>query len=239
MPLAISGTGVSADGYTLSVTSGTGAALFGANTLTPNLCFSGAGAQTATLALRPMATSTVERYRIALGPDGDGANGFDRVVLGTNVGSGADPHGTQSSFHVWKDLGHPSVTITGGATVTTGSEVTFTLTVDVTDSGDFATTGQNGSRTVSIRTDGRGSLTVTTVDDSTFESHGMIEAILQSGLGYKVASPSRDTVYVNDNDDDGSGISVSGPTQVTEGQEFELVTQIEQKQEKPQPLRPL
>ncbi|MYE21554.1 MAG: hypothetical protein F4X84_04125, partial [Synechococcus sp. SB0662_bin_45] len=213
VPLAISGPGVSADGYTLSVMSGTGAVLSGTNTLTPTLRFSGAGAQTATLALRPMAGSTVERYRIALGPDGTGANGFDRAGLGTNVGGGANPHGTQNSFHVWKDLGHPSVTITGGpAEMSEGSTASFTLTanpapstplaltVDVTDSGDFATAGQSGSRTVSIGLDGTGSFTVTTVDDSTVEPNGAITAAVQVGSGYTVGWPSSAAVTVLSHD---------------------------------------
>ncbi|MXW12898.1 MAG: hypothetical protein F4Z73_08640, partial [Synechococcus sp. SB0668_bin_13] len=163
--------------------------------------------------MRPMAGSTVERYRIALGPDGTGANGFDRAGLGTNVGGGANPHGTQNSFHVWKDLGHPSVTITGGpAEMSEGSTASFTLTanpapstplaltVDVTDSGDFATAGQSGSRTVSIGLDGTGSFTVTTVDDSTVEPNGAITAAVQVGSGYTVGWPSSAAVTVLSHD---------------------------------------
>ncbi|MDE0648696.1 MAG: hypothetical protein OXI08_11830, partial [Cyanobacteria bacterium MAG IRC4_bin_6] len=231
VPLAISGPGVSADGYTLSVTSGTGAALSGTNTLTPNLRFSGAGAQTATLALRPAAASTVERYTIALGPDGDGTNGFDRTGLGTNVGGGADPHGTQNSFHVWKDLGHPSVTITGGpAEISEGSTASFTLTanpapstpftltVEVTDSGDFATAGQTGSRTVSIGPEGTGSFTVTTVDDSVYEPNGVIRATVQVGSGYTVGVPSSASVAVLELPDDVPYISIKRvPYGINEG----------------------
>ncbi|MXW12517.1 MAG: hypothetical protein F4Z73_06585, partial [Synechococcus sp. SB0668_bin_13] len=231
VPLAISGTGVSADGYTLSVTSGTGAALSGTNTLTPNLRFSGAGAQTATLALRPAAASTVERYRIALGPDGTGANGFDRAGLGTNVGGGANPHGTQNSFHVWKDLGHPSVTITGGPaemseggtasftlTANPAPSTPFTLTVDVTESGDFAAAGQTGSRTVSIGPDGTGSFTVTTVDDSVYEPDGVINATVQVGDGYTVGVPSSVSVAVLELPDDLPYISIKRvPYGINEG----------------------
>ncbi|MYG64451.1 MAG: hypothetical protein F4158_07835, partial [Synechococcus sp. SB0675_bin_7] len=100
VPLAISGTGVSAAGYTLSVKSGPGAALSGSGTLTPVLRFSGAGAQMATLELVPGAGSTATRYTIALGPDGSGAKGFDRAGLGTNVGGGADPSETNNGFSV-------------------------------------------------------------------------------------------------------------------------------------------
>ncbi|MYK85814.1 MAG: hypothetical protein F4025_05280, partial [Synechococcus sp. SB0669_bin_7] len=231
VPLAISGPGVSADGHTLSLTSGTGATLSGTNRLTPTLRFSGAGAQTATLELRPAAASTVEGYRIALGPDGDGANGFDRAGLGTNVGGGADPHGTENSFHVWKDLGHPSVTITGGpAEISEGSTASFTLTanpapstpftltVEVTESGDFAAAGQTGSRTVSIGPDGTGSFTVTTVDDSVYEPDGVINATVQVGDGYTVGVPSSASVAVLELPDDLPYISIKRvPYGINEG----------------------
>ena len=98
VPLAISGKGLSTDDYTLSVKSGPGATLSETNTLTPILRFSNAGAQAAPLELRPTASNTAEQYRIALGPDGAGANGFDRTSLGTNMGGGADPGGTNNGF---------------------------------------------------------------------------------------------------------------------------------------------
>ena len=247
VPLAISGPGVSADGHTLSLTSGTGATLSGTNRLTPTLRFSGAGAQTATLELRPAAASTVERYRIALGPDGAGANGFDRAGLGTNVGGGADPHGIQNSFHVWKDLGHPSVTITGGpAEMSEGSTASFTLTanpapsasftvtVNVTDSGDFATAGQSGSRTVSIGPDGAGSFTVTTVDDGVYELNGAIRATVQVGDGYTVGAPSLASVAVTDNDE-GILVKTDAPSGITEGQQFQVILDTKPLWDTPQP----
>ncbi|MYF19282.1 MAG: hypothetical protein F4218_01230, partial [Synechococcus sp. SB0677_bin_5] len=247
VPLAISGPGVSADGHTLSLTSGTGATLSGTNRLTPTLRFSGAGAQTATLELRPAAASTVERYRIALGPDGPGANGFDRAGLGTNVGGGADPHGIQNSFHVWKDLGHPSVTITGGpAEISEGSTASFTLTanpapsasftvtVNVTDSGDFATAGQSGSRTVSIGPDGAGSFTVTTVDDGVYELNGAIRATVQVGDGYTVGAPSLASVAVTDNDE-GILVKTDAPSGITEGQRFQVILDTKPLWDTPQP----
>ncbi|MCY4164605.1 MAG: hypothetical protein OXF03_00430, partial [Gammaproteobacteria bacterium] len=72
----------------------TGVTLNGANTATPQLRFAGAGARTATLTLTAEAGSGGKTVRVELGPDGSGANGFDRSGLGTNVGGGADPHAT-------------------------------------------------------------------------------------------------------------------------------------------------
>ncbi len=112
VPLAISGKGARAGGQTLSVKSGTGAALSGTDTLAPVLRFSGAGARTAALELVPTAANGAGRLRIALGPDGTGANGFDRAGLGTNVGGGADPHATGNGFDVELALLPPVLTLT-------------------------------------------------------------------------------------------------------------------------------
>ncbi|MDE0580847.1 MAG: hypothetical protein OXI29_13355, partial [bacterium] len=228
VPLAVSGPGVSASGYTLSVSGGTGATLSGTGTLTPVLRLSGTGAKEAALELRPAPGSAVERYRVALGPDGAGANGFDRPGLGTNVGGGADPHATANGFHAWKDLGNPSVTVTGGPPVTEGGAATFALaavpapstplavTVEVTGSGDFAAGGQTGSRTVAIGTGGTGTLTVKTVDDSTGELDGTLSAAVQVGDGYTVGAPASATVAVLN--DDVPSVSVAADRGcVTEG----------------------
>ncbi|MYI87244.1 MAG: hypothetical protein F4074_01335, partial [Synechococcus sp. SB0672_bin_10] len=76
----------------------------------------------------------------------------------------------------------------------------ITVTVDVTDGGDFATDGQTGSRTVTLGTDGTGSLTVTTVNDNTDEPEGYISATVQAGSDYTVGSPSSASTWVCDND---------------------------------------
>ena len=107
VPLAVGGTGVTTADWNLARKTGTGlntgVTLSGESTVTPNVRFSGAGAQTATLELTPLVDNVVENaetFTIALGPDGAGTNGFDHTSLGTNVGGGADPHGTNKSFSV-------------------------------------------------------------------------------------------------------------------------------------------
>ena len=106
VPLAVGGT-ASADDRSLALKSGgslnTGVTLTGQATATPKLRFSGAAAQTATLVLTATddtAPELFETVTVALGPDGTGTNGFDRSSLGTNVGGGADPHGTNKAFTV-------------------------------------------------------------------------------------------------------------------------------------------
>ena len=107
-PLAVGGTGVTLSDWSLALKPGdglnTGVALSGQATATPNVRFSGAAAETATLVLTARDDGTAESggetLTVALGPDGTGANGFDRTTLATNVGGGADPHGTRNTFDV-------------------------------------------------------------------------------------------------------------------------------------------
>ena len=107
----------------------------------------------------------------------------------------------------------PLVTISGGSAVTEGAAATFTLTanrapsgsitvsVNVVDSGSFASAGQTGDKTVTIGTNGTGTLTVLTEDDSADEANGSITARVQSGTGYQVGSPDSASVTVKDNDE--------------------------------------
>ena len=109
VPLSIGGgASVTTDDWSLALKPGqnlnTGVSLSGQATATPQVRLSGAGAQTATLVLTAQTDSVAEAggetLTVALGPDGTGANGFDRTSLGTSVGGGADPHGTSNSFSV-------------------------------------------------------------------------------------------------------------------------------------------
>ena len=125
----------------------------------------------------------------------------------------------------------PVVSIAGGAAVTEGANAVFTLTaspvptasiavtVSVADSGDFATTGQTGARTVSIGTSGTASLTVGTENDSADEADGTITATLQTGSRYTLHDTDTSaSVAVNDNDDPPIPVvSVTGGAAVTEG----------------------
>ena len=92
----------------------------------------------------------------------------------------------------------PVVSITGGGGVTEGEEASFTVTatpapapgttisvnVRISASGDFASGGQTGSRSITIDASGTTSFTVTTEDDTTQEEDGRITATVQRGSGY-------------------------------------------------------
>ncbi len=136
VPLSIGGTNVTTGDWSLAEKSGsglnTGVTLSGETTATPQVRFSGAGAQTATLELTAAtdnATEGNETFTIALGPDGGGTNGFDRTSLGTNVGGGANPHATANSVDVVVADGMTgSLTFsTTSVTVVEGESTTYTV----------------------------------------------------------------------------------------------------------------
>ena len=135
VPLSIGGTGVTTADWNLAPKTGTGlntgVTLSGMDTATPQVRFSGAGADTATLVLRTVDDDTsekVETFNIALGPDGTGTNGFDRTDLTTNVGGGANPHPTNNSFTLTVNNINPPAAPTG-LTATAGSgQVTLSWT---------------------------------------------------------------------------------------------------------------
>ena len=107
VPLSTSGTNITTGDWSLAKKAGagnTGVSLTNATGRNPNVRFSGAGARVATLELTATVDGTTESggetLTLALGPDGSGANGFDRSTLATNVGGGADPHGSNNSFNL-------------------------------------------------------------------------------------------------------------------------------------------
>ena len=105
-----------------------------------------------------------------------------------------------------------TVTVSASGDVTEGDGAVFTVSaspspvsdlmvyVTVSETGDHATGGL-GRRTVTVAS-GQTSATFTvgTVDDSTDEADGQVTAVLESGSGYTVGSPSRGSVAIEDND---------------------------------------
>ena len=92
----------------------------------------------------------------------------------------------------------PVVSITGGGGVSEGEEASFTVTatpapasgttisvnVRISASDDFTSSGQTGSRSITVDASGTTSFTVTTEDDTTQEEDGRITATVQRGSGY-------------------------------------------------------
>ena len=243
VPLAIGGTNVTTADWSLAKKSGetnTGVTLRDTGTTTPNVRFSGAGAQTATLELTATADGTAESaetFSIALGAD----SAFDASSLGTNVGGGADPHGTSKSFSVSvSDYSGPVVTITrDSATVTEGSRAFFTgsvtpapstdltVNVTVTQSGDFFPSSYLGeasfpyyiSRSI-------GQIFPRSTNDSVDEPDGSVTVTLAAGTGYKVGSPSSATMTVRDDDPTIVSLARVGSGTVTEGDKVEFTVTL-------------
>ncbi|MDE0580421.1 MAG: hypothetical protein OXI29_11180, partial [bacterium] len=127
----------------------------------------------------------------------------------------------------------PVVSIAGGQGVTEGGTATFTLSaspapstaiaveVEVADSGDFAAGGQAGVRTVTVGTDGTGSLAVATVNDGADEANGTLVATVRSGDGHVPHdSAGAAEVAVADDDDPAPSatvVGIAGGPAVTEG----------------------
>ena len=122
----------------------------------------------------------------------------------------------------------PEISITAGTAITEGGDATFTITatptpsadldvtVEVSQSGDYASTG---SQTVTIPSTGSQTLTVTTTDDANDEPDGSVTATISTGTGYTVSSSaSAATVAVSD--DDASNlpeISIAAGADIVEG----------------------
>ena len=251
VPLAVSGTGVTPADWSLALKAGaglnTGVALSRADTATPRLRFAGAGAETATLALVPADDGVDEggeRYEVALGPDGTGANGFDHRDLGTNLGRvGADPDPTLNRFAVAVREGGdtaavPTVTVSAGAAVTEGGGAEFTvsaspaptadLTVHLTvaddAASDFVASTDEGAGTVVVKAGQKSATyTVATVDDTIDEADGAVAVSVAASKAtpadYAVGTRARASVTVRD--DDGTAtvpaVTLSAGAAVTEG----------------------
>ena len=138
VPMSIGGTGVTAADWNLALKTGTdlntGVILSGTDTNTPQVRFSGAGADKATLVLTTVvdAVTDTETLNITLGPDGDVTNGFDQTSLSTNVGGGADPSTTANRFNVQVNNFNPMPSVLTGLNATAGDKQ-ITLSWDNAD----------------------------------------------------------------------------------------------------------
>ena len=267
VPLAVSGTGVTTADWNLALAAGTdlntGVTLSREDTATPQLRFAGAGARTATLVLEAvddgLGEGGAETFTVALGPDGDVPNGFDRGNRGTNVGGGADPHPTHNRFTVTVNDGAdplPELTITGGAAVTEGTAATFTVTaspvpayrgegdsllvsIDVADApgADFLASsleGDNGAWEF-VRGAASRTFTLATEADETDEPSGPVTVTIRPRAGkYTVGTPASATVTVNDDDNPAPTVSFAGASYSTaEGDAASVTVRISPRRSSP------
>ncbi len=228
VPLAIGGTGVTTGDWSLGKKSGatnTGVALLDAGTTTPKVRFEGAGAQTATLELTVTADGTAEgteTFTVALGSDST----FDDSSLGTNVGGGADPHGTDNTFDVTVNDGAappPGTPAVGFASATSSAAEdagTHNVTLDLAPAAPsggldiaYAVTGTAtagsgndftiaGSGTLSVAAGATtATIPVAIIDDSTDDDAETVVLTLNPGTGYTLGGTTVHTLTIADNDD--------------------------------------
>ncbi|MCY3939122.1 MAG: hypothetical protein OXG22_12295, partial [Chloroflexi bacterium] len=107
----------------------------------------------------------------------------------------------------------PEISVTAGDGITEGGNASFTVTaspapssplsvsVTVSQSGDYAASGTTGAQTVTIPTSGSMSHTVATVNDDIDEADGSVTLTLNAGDGYTIAS-GKGTAAVDVTDDD-------------------------------------
>ncbi|MCY4055840.1 MAG: hypothetical protein OXF67_08275, partial [Cyanobacteria bacterium MAG CAR4_bin_6] len=157
----------------------------------------------------------------------DEADGSIAATITTGTGYTVGSVATASVTVADNDV--PTVSITGGSSVTEGGDATFTLTaspapaanlpvtVSVTENGSVASSGATGTRTVTIGTSGTVDFTVATEDDAIDEADGSIEATVTAGTGYRVGSVSVATASVTVRDNDVPTVSITGGSAVTEG----------------------
>ena len=168
--------------------------------------------------------------------DDEGTHETVTVALGTpggNLGGGATASGSVSFEITDDDDPPPVITIAGGAAVTEGSPVTFTLTADRAPSAnltvnievadapgsDFVAADDEGADTVTLGS-GLTSATymVPTVGDDNDEPDGPVRATLRAGSGYRLGTASTAAVEVADNDATvGPTLSIDDPQPQAEG----------------------
>ncbi|MCY3926444.1 MAG: S8 family serine peptidase, partial [bacterium] len=108
----------------------------------------------------------------------------------------------------------PEVSVSGGAGVTEGTAATFTVTaapapsaplsvsLTLTQQGDYAAAGATGAQSVTVPTTGSARFSVATVGDDVDEADGSVTATLKAGSGYTVSgTEGAATVAVADDDD--------------------------------------
>ena len=192
---------------------------------------SGTNGNQTTLTFSSSNWSTAQPVTVAAGEDVDTTN--DSATLShTATGGGYNSvTGNVAVTVTDNDTAATEVGVTGGGAITEGAAARFTLTatpapatgnsidvaVTISDSGSFASTGQTGSRTITINDSGTARFTVGTEDDNIQEEDGSITVVVQGGTGYDPHSTNASaSVTVEDNDDPAVMVSPDSLT-ITEG----------------------
>ena len=185
--------------------------------------YASTGSQTVTIPTSGSQTLTVTTTNDA----NDEADGSVTATISTGTGYTVSSSASAATVAV-SDDDVPEISITAGTAITEGGDATFTVTatptpsadlnvtVEVSQSGDYTSTG---SQTVTIPTTGSQTLTITTTDDANDEADGSVTATISTGTGYTISSSaSSATVAISDDDAPNlPEISIAADGGVTEG----------------------
>ena len=185
--------------------------------------YASTGSQTVTIPSTGSQTLTVTTTNDAT----DEPDGSVTATISTGTGYTVSSSASAATVAV-SDDDVPEISITAGTAITEGGDATFTITatptpsadldvtVEVSQSGDYASTG---SQTVTIPSTGSQTLTVTTTDDANDEPDGSVTATISTGTGYTVSSSaSAATVAVSDDDTSSlPDISIAAGADIVEG----------------------
>ena len=165
----------------------------------------------------------------------DEVDGMITVTVTAGAGYMVAGGGDSTDSVTVRDDDDPVISIAAGATVIEGAPATFTVTassapagdltvtVTVTDSGNFITSP--APTTVTIAASAMmATLTVPTTDDNTDEAPGMITATVETGTDYRVASPPGNTASVRVNDNDPLPMLAIDSPSVAEGDTGDMPT---------------
>ena len=170
--------------------------------------YTSTGSQTVTIPTTGSQTLTVTTTDDA----NDEPDGSVTATISTGTGYTVSSSASAATVAVSDDDASnlPEISIVADGDVTEGTDASYTLTatpkpeadldvsVEVTQSGDFVTTG---SQTVTITTSGTATLSVPTTNDSTNEPDGSATATISVSTDYTVSTNAASaTVVVSDND---------------------------------------
>ncbi len=185
--------------------------------LTVNLAASGADDLVGTLPTSTVIAAGEASVTVSVGTiddEVDEANGDLTVTLRSGAGyTVGNPSSAVVTINDDDDTApepDPTVTITGpGGPVTEGGVAVFTVTATPAPAAaltvNVAATGadsfvEDRPETVTVGTDGTGTVSVATVDDEMDEPDAELTVTLRSGAGYTVGDPSSAMVAINDDD---------------------------------------
>ncbi len=215
--VGIAGDGGIAEGGAASFTLTANPAPQGEITVTVDVTDSGsfaAGGQAGTRTVTVGASGTATFTVTTTDDTADEADGSITAMLQAGTGYTVEDSPDDTASVAVSDNDDPVIGISGGNGVTEGAPAAFTLTATpaphaaltvslaVTQSGDYAASGQTGTREVVIPTEGSVTLEVATVNDSADEPDGSVTATLAAGSGYMVAASPDDAASVSVADDD-------------------------------------